>query len=47
MPFAMSCAYPTLPSGTPTLATSFGSTGALLPAEIGNFVQIGVSMTPG
>jgi hypothetical protein len=29
------------------LATSFGSIGALLPEEVGNFVQIGVSMTPG
>jgi hypothetical protein len=31
----------------PALATSFGSIGTLRPADIGRFVQIGVSMTPG
>jgi hypothetical protein len=35
------------PSGTPALVTSLGSIGALLPAEAGIFVQIGVSITPG
>jgi predicted enzyme related to lactoylglutathione lyase len=29
------------------LATAFGSIVALLPADTGSFVQIGVSMTPG
>ena len=43
----MSFACPALPSGTPALANSFGSIGALLPADTGSFVQIGVSMTPG
>src|SRR5437870_520892 len=42
----MSCAWPDLPSGTPALATSFGSIGALLPTEVGNLVQIGVSDDP-
>jgi hypothetical protein len=43
----MSCACLALPSGTPVLAISFGSIGALFPADAGIFVQIGVSMTPG
>jgi hypothetical protein len=38
----MSCACPTLPSGTPALATSFGSMGTLRPADPDIFVQIGV-----
>ena len=32
-PFAMSCACPALPSGTPALATSFGSIGTLRPGR--------------
>ena len=44
---SMSRACPALPSGTTALATSFGSIGTLLLADTGNFVQIGVSMTPG
>jgi hypothetical protein len=32
-PFAISCACPALPSGTPALATSFGSIGTLRPAD--------------
>jgi hypothetical protein len=46
-PLVMSCAWPALPSGTPALATSLGSIGALPPPDAGNLVQIGVSMTPG
>jgi len=35
------------PERHPAPVTSCGSIGALLPADAGNFVQIGVSTTPG
>jgi hypothetical protein len=41
----MSCACPALLSGTPALATSFGSIAALLPVDAGGIVEIAVSMT--
>ena len=42
----MSCACPAHPSGTPALATSFGSIGTLRPADPDSFVEIGVLITP-